>query len=205
MEILHKDWLEIRTNRGLMFGYDQDWYSTVYKRKRGCGPTTATMLFTYIMQRQGLDLPFGMVTLDSIKKTLELVWDYVTPTPMGLYSLDSYCKGMEKLFKNFNLDYKCRGLNISFFSSQRPSLQDTVGFIKTGLQQDSPVAFLNLDRGKELSLEGWHWITIVALDYQVEVGKYIATCYDDGSIVKFDLQLWLKTNSKGGAFAYIEV
>lgn len=204
MEILHKDWLEIKSDSGfLMFGYDQNWYSTEYKRKRGCGPTSATMLFTYIMQRDNLQLPFALDSVKDIKKALEFVWQFVTPTPIGLYSLNSYCKGMEKLFRHFKLSYKCLGLDISFLNSKRPSLKETVDFISKGLNSDCPVAFVNLDRGKEVALEGWHWITIVGLKYEENRDKYIATCYDDGNIVSFDVNLWLETTKMGGAFAYL--
>ena len=206
MEILHKDWLEIKSDGGrLMFGYDQEWYSTEYKRKRGCGPTSATMLFLYIMRRDSLQLPFATDSVSDIKEALEFVWDFVTPTPMGLYSLKSYCHGMEELFKHFKLVYKCEGLNVSLLRSTRPTLAETIAFIEQGLSLDSPVAFVNLDRGKETALEGWHWITVVGLHYDENSDKYIATCYDDGDLVKFDVRLWLETTKMGGAFAYMTV
>ena len=38
-----------------------------------------------------------------------------------------------------------------------------INFVRLGLDQDCPVAFLNLSNGRLTNLDSWHWVTITGL------------------------------------------
>jgi hypothetical protein len=79
---------------------------------------------------------------------------------------------------------------------------DVVYFLEGALQQDSPIAFLNLCNGDEKNLQSWHWVTIIALEYSEDGNSAFIDILDEGLIKKIDLLLWYKTTTHGGGFVY---
>jgi len=206
MEIKHPEWLQIVTDNPKLYGYNQDWYKTSFKRTRGCGPTAATMLLLYLNRRETEPLPYQGHSISSITKVLENVWDFVTPGwLLGLSSTGKFCKGMEALFGHYGLSWQCRKLSVTVSRSKRTSLAQTVKFLEDGVASDCPIAFLNLHKGGVTVLESWHWIVLVALSYDANHNRYMVTCYDSGHPITFDLGLWLETTRLGGGFVYITV
>jgi hypothetical protein len=45
----------------------------------------------------------------------------------------------------------------------------------------------------------------VSLSYKESDNRYLATCYDGGRLLTFDLGLWLETTRLGGGFVYVTV
>jgi hypothetical protein len=39
-------------------------------------------------------------------------------------------------------------------------------FVQRAMEQDAPIAFLNLSRGHEIQLQNWHWITITSVNIE---------------------------------------
>ena len=72
-----------------------------------------------------------------------------------------------------------------------------------GIKLDHPVAFLNLDNGKESKLDTWHWVTIVGIEYNKNEELY-ATIADEGLLKTIDLSLWINSTSKEGGFIYFK-
>jgi len=203
MEIKHPEWLQIELDNQKLYGYNQSWYGTRSQRASGCGPTTAAMVLLYLNKREAGPLPYQNDSIPSITKALEEVWDFVTPGWLGLNSTGKFCRGAEAFLHYHGLNWQCRRLSITAFRSKRKSLYQVVDFLEEGLTSDCPIAFLNLHKGQATSLETWHWIVLVALSYEERQNRYLATCYDGGRCLTFDLENWLTTTKLGGGFVYI--
>ena len=203
MEIKHPEWLQIETNSLKLYGYDQAWYRTSFRRTRGCGPTAATMMLLYLNIREAEPLSYQNHSISTITNALEDVWNFVTPGwLLGLHSTGKFCKGMEDLWGHYGLNWRCHRLSITAFKSNRPSLSQVVQFLENGISSDCPIAFLNLHKGEATTLYSWHWIVIVSLSYDARQNCYIATCYDGGYLITFDVGLWLASTNLGGGFVY---
>ena len=70
---------------------------------------------------------------------------------------------------------------------------------RAGLEEECPVAFLNLCRGKVKELDWWHWVTIIAME-----GDRV-TILDSGREFDIDLALWYATTKKRGGFVRVTV
>jgi hypothetical protein len=206
MEIKHPEWLQIETDNQKLYGYSQEWYKTSFQRTRGCGPTAAAMVLLYLNRREAEPLPYQSHGISEITEVLENVWGFVTPGwSLGLNSTGKFCRGVETLFEHYGLKWRCRELSLSAFRSKRASLSQVVKFLEKGITSDCPIAFLNLHKGRVTTLESWHWIVLVSLSYDAGQNRYMATCYDGGRTVVFDLGLWLETTRLGGGFVYVTV
>lgn len=206
MRIKHPEWLQVEDGNTRLYGYSQEWYMTSFQRTRGCGPTAAAMLLCYLNRREKEALPYRDDTLISIKETLESVWAFVTPGRfLGLNSTKKFCKGAAKLFRHYGLNWQCRRLSVAALKSKRIPLAQVIKFIEEGMASDCPVAFLNLHKGQVADMESWHWTVLVSLVYDAGRERYLATCYDGGREISFDLGLWLDTSRFGGGFVYVMV
>ena len=206
MEIKHPEWLQIKTGNLILYGYNQEWYKTSFQKTRGCGPTAAAMLLLYLNRREAGSLPYQSHSISSITQVLEDVWNFVTPGwLLGLNSTRKFCRGVEVLAAHYELSWKCHELSLSAFKFKRASLSKVVKFLEEGIASDCPIAFLNLQKGRVTSLESWHWIVLVSLSYEESQKRFLATCYDGGRLLTFDLGLWLKTTRLGGGFVYVTV
>ncbi|AJQ28529.1 hypothetical protein [Pelosinus fermentans] len=206
MEIKHPEWLQIKTGNLILYGYNQEWYKTSFKKTRGCGPTAAAMLLLYLNRREAGSLPYQSNSISSITQILEDVWNFVTPGwLLGLNSTRKFCRGVEDLAEHYELSWRCHELSLSAFKFKRASLSQVIKFLNEGLASDCPIAFLNLQKGRVTSLESWHWIVLVSLSYKESENRYLATCYDGGRLLTFDLGLWLETTRLGGGFVYVTV
>ncbi|MDU4961073.1 MAG: hypothetical protein E6X17_10505 [Sporomusaceae bacterium] len=205
MQIKHPEWLQPLHQDRRLYGYDQNWYSTAFRRASGCGPTAAAMLLLYLNRRQGLPLPYCDDSVASVVGAMEAIWNYVTPGWMGLASTGRFCRGVAAFLEQHSVAWQCRELNLSLLHSRRRVLSEAARFIGDGLASDCPVAFLNLHKGQASALESWHWIVVTALNWTAEGRRCLATCYDGGRRVEFDLGLWLTTTRLGGGFVYLDV
>jgi len=206
MEIKHPEWLQIKTGNLILYGYNQEWYKTSFQKTRGCGPTAAAMLLLYLNRREAGSLPYQSHSISSITQVLEDVWNFVTPGwLLGLNSTRKFCRGVEVLAAHYELSWKCHELSLSAFKFKRASLSKVVKFLEEGIASDCPIAFLNLQKGRVTSLESWHWIVLVSLSYEESQKRFLATCYDGGRLLTFDLGLWLETTRLGGGFVYVTV
>lgn len=183
---------------GILKGVDQEWYTGYRQRLSGCGPSTATNILRYYRDR--LTLPVRAQTREEARELMELVWDYVTPTLMGLNTTRRYVEGIDRLQAEKGWGLSCRRLDISDRESQRPAAGQVADFIREGLASDCPVAFLNLSRGSLENLDQWHWVTLVALEE--EEGQLWAEAVDNGRLLRLDLSLWLRSTTRGGGFVY---
>lgn len=206
MQIKHPEWLQLETDDLKLYGYNQGWYMTSFQRTRGCGPTAAAMLLVYLNRREAEPLPYKSHSISSIAKVLEHVWDFVTPGwLLGLNSTEKFYRGVQTLLRHYELNWRCHRLSVTAAKFKRVSLLQVVKFVEAGIASDCPIAFLNLHKGQVSAMESWHWTVLVSLAYDANQNCYMATCYDGGRSITFDLGLWLETTRFGGGFVYITV
>lgn len=191
--------LTISAGEGLFHGADQDWFSSIWRRKAGCGPTTASNILRYMKDRAFLTRAGG--TKQEMQGLMEWVWEYVTPGVFGLNSTELFREGMDKLLGELNSPLRCRVLDVPADERERPSIQRTADFFRQAFLADSPIAFLNLDRGALPGLESWHWVSLIAMDHEGD--KLTATAADNGQLLGLDIGLWLETTKRSGGFVYL--
>ncbi|MDD3360888.1 MAG: hypothetical protein PHW34_04360 [Hespellia sp.] len=189
-----------RLSGGIYCGSDQEWYPSKRKKLTGCGPSTAANLLLYDNRRK------GMSSESCDKKCLltlmEEVWKFVTPEANGIPSTKLFIDGLKMYAKKKKRIYSYFSLDIPKNKEERQKISEVVEFIASGIQQDRPVAFLNLCNGKEQHLERWHWVTIYSLEYNTNINNVWAYICDEGESKKINLSLWLRTSTMGGGFLY---
>jgi hypothetical protein len=70
-----------QTNR-TFFGGDQSWYADEWRRRAGCGPTSASNVLAYLaLSRPGLRGLYGYETMsrENFSRHMEDVYRFVTP------------------------------------------------------------------------------------------------------------------------------
>lgn len=148
-------------------GLDPEWYRDPWQRRAGCGPTTAATLMAYLARTHPALAPLAPQTLSTARDILpymEAVWQRVTPTSMGLHTLDLFIHGSQTFGEDQGIQLHYRSLPIpGTKKGARPSLAQCAAFIRKALEADCPVAFLNYSSGALSNLDSWHWVTLIAL------------------------------------------
>jgi hypothetical protein len=183
------------------YGGNQEWYKKKWQRLSGCGPTVVSNIIYYIdnwkIEIEQDDIPY--IKKDFID-IMEEIWKYVTPTFRGIPSTIYLMKGITKYKKAKNLSLELSYLDIPKKKEHRPELKQILKFLDEALQNNTPVAFLNLNNGEEKQLDAWHWVTLVTLEYE-EDGSFVSVdILDEGLIKKVNLLKWLQTTTLGGGF-----
>lgn len=182
-------------------GADQDWFPQQIQRWSGCGPTSASLVLCYLAETRtslrGL-YPEGAMDLAGYAQFMCGVWDFVTPGRHGLHRPEMYVDGAAAYAAARNLRLRLKALEVPAGKSRRPSFEYCAGFIRAGLEEDCPVAFLNLSNGKVADLDYWHWVTIIGMDGDM------VTILDSGREFPIDLRLWYETTKKRGGFVALD-
>ena len=188
------------------YGCDQEWYSTEWQRRSGCGPTAASNIIYYLTHKgQTAKSEQDIVCKSECSSLMEEVWNHVTPTTEGIPTTKMLCEEMLSYIKSKGLEFEYRLMDIPKDSDRRPKLLEVLDFLETALSEDVPVAFLNLCNGDEINLERWHWVTIISLEYTDKDEQICIDILDEGLIKKIDLTLWYNTTKRGGGFVYFSV
>ena len=174
------------------YGGSQDWYSSYYKRLAGCAPVAASNITMY-EKRKNSDKKYSKHEFIELMNDL---WNYITPGIMGVDKVEKYMKGYDKYIKETNMNLTKRKI----FQTKTKNIDELEKYLKEALEKNHPVAFLNLDNGKETNLESWHWTTIIGLEIKDKNLKALIS--DEGYIKEIDLKLWLETTNKDGSFIY---
>lgn len=191
------------SNHSTVHGCSQDWYASTWQRRAGCGPTTATNLLIYHQRAGHLDLQEKIVTAADGLALMEQVWSHVRPSAMGVHTPGIFHAGLKSFFRTRGVTLQPHSLLIPRQKRLRPVLAEVVAFIRTGLEKDSPVAFLNLSNGTVRNLDKWHWVTITALDDSHAPHVELEIC-DNLNRFSIDLKEWYDTTHLGGGFVYLD-
>ena len=186
------------------FGGAQEWYSTEWSRRAGCGPTCASNILAYLALTRPALLPLygyeGMGRAD-FARHMEDVYPHLTPGSAGLNRVELFSDGVVAYAGERGILLEPHVLALpGRMTWGRPSVSRLAEFIKAGLTSDCPVGFLNLHQGKEKNLQSWHWVTIVGAELGED--KLLVTVSDEGRQIELDLRLWYQTTPMRGALAY---
>ncbi len=183
------------------YGGSQEWYKSFWKRKAGCGPTTASTIVMYENRYSNIfDNNYNKKEFIDLMNNM---WEYITPKEFGVNKTDIYINGFSRYIKENSIklsDYKC--INFMKNNLKDFSKKDVFIFLSEAIDNNHPVAFLNLDSGEEKALDSWHWVSIVGILFDEETDKLRVTIVDECVIKEIDLGLWLDTTSLGGGLVY---
>ena len=180
------------------YGANQEWYTALWKRKAGCGPTVGASLLWYLAHTRPDCAGLAPVELgqEAMTAQMEAVWSYVTPGMRGVNRTDMFRDGVLRFAADRGTRLACDVLNVPPIPGDRPEIAQAAAFLKNALERDLPLAFLNLGSGAEKRLDNWHWVTIMAF----APDRLMGWIYDDGLHKEFNLALWLETSPRGGGF-----
>jgi hypothetical protein len=133
------------------------------------------------------------------------MWNYVTPGPRGIPSTAMLGKGINKYLQENNLNIDLSFLDIPKKMQLRPDFNTVTEFLHKALDNDTPVAFLNLDNGEVKELYSYHWVTVISLEYSLNDNFACLNILDGGFEIKIDLFRWLTTTKSGGGFVSFSI
>lgn len=186
------------------YGCNQEWYPTKWQRRSGCGPTTSTTILQYLYATRKNSAP-SPLTKGACLQCMEDVWKYVTPGPQGISSTQKLCKGLGAYAHAKSLHLRTDALDIPRFRNKRPPFSETLAFLDKALENDLPVAFLNLHNGQEPILDPWHWVTIISMEYQPDHSKAFVGILDEGLRKYIDFSVWFHTTLWGGGLVAFDI
>lgn len=184
----------------IYFSANQEWYHGERQRLAGCGPTTASMLIYYYNYKHSIIIP---PLKSNILALMNEMWNFVTPEHRGIPTTSIFCEKLKKYIEKNNLGVTFNILDIPEDKNIRPNFSTLVNFLKTGLENDKPIAFLNLCSGAEENLDRWHWVILFSIEYDIDNNILYAYIFDENIIKKVNLELWLNSTSLGGGFVYL--
>ncbi|MGN6712281.1 hypothetical protein [Anaerocolumna jejuensis] len=185
------------------FGGDQEWYEKKWNKDAGCGATSAANLSAYLAASgKGLKnlYPYETMEKSDFTKQMEDLILYVTPGAMGVNHVKKFTDGFDRFLKERNAALTAKVLTTDKVPKAERKLSELMDFVREGLSADCPIAFLNLSKGEEKRIQGWHWITITAAEITEDTVKAIAS--DEGKRIEFDLGLWFLTTRRHGGLIY---
>ena len=173
------------------YGGNQDWYNSYIKRLAGCGPTTASTITMYELNKNN----YKEYTKEEFIILMQELWNYITPGMRGVDTVSKYKDGYDKYLKTSNLELSKSKILIL----EDSSIDEVEDYLIEAINSDHPVAFLNLNNGSENQIDSWHWTTIVSIEKN-DTDIYVNVC-DEGLLKKVNLSNWIKT-SNNGSFIY---
>lgn len=191
--------IQFDTSKEKAFGGAQEWYSTEWQQKAGCGPTTSANMLVYLAKTkpylEGL-FSESILTQEQMVQAMEIIWNYVTPTPRGVYKLEFLANGVCEYTQSKGIPFYPSLFSVSV--TKRPKLETSQQFLYDCLSRGFPVPFLNLSSGREKKLYSWHWVLIVGIQWDEK--NLFATLYDEGECINVNLDLWQRTTMLGGGY-----
>jgi hypothetical protein len=185
------------------YGGDQAWFGPdkAYREEAACGATTCANILGYLAQsRPGLAAlaPFDFHGKDGFLAYMKAVYPAVRPGLIGIMPAD-LTRGVREYAAERGFEFEYAQLSVPAASSKRPSFDAVVDFANEALEDDLPVAFLNLSGGRVKNLDNYHWVTLVGLDGAAGTCRIV----DNGRLLDVDLKKWLKKSTLGGAFVVV--
>jgi hypothetical protein len=184
-------------------GCSQEWYTGKWRRMSGCGPTAASNIILYMNRVRCAATVESSISKAECLSIMEEMWRYVTPTVRGVHTTKRFHEGMSGYAASKEMSVRFEVCNLPKNKSRRPGLTEVLSFIEGALEKDCPVAFLNLCNGQELSLDRWHWVTIISLEHAEDGENAVIEVLDEGEVKRLNLSLWYNTTKRGGGFVYL--
>ncbi len=197
--IMNPNLLEVvdENTQNKFYGCNQEWYTTEWQRRAGCGPSVACNIIRYLSSA-----PEATNSKADWLSLMEESWEHVTPTTRGMPTTQLFYDSVLAYARAKGLNIECHCCDIPEDAACRPDLPTILHFVESGLLNDAPIAFLNLCNGEEKNLYRWHWVTIISLDYVAGGNQALVKILDEGLVKEIDLALWHETTTLGGGFVY---
>ncbi len=173
------------------FGCDQEWYSAKWARQAGCGPTAATNLALYQLKRNNL-------SKEETVQMMETFFTFITPGFGGVNKILMFEEGISNYFKG---SFDVVSLAVDKKKEKRIQYDELKDYLNRAIDDDQPVAFLNLSNGLEKRLDYWHWVTIVGYDDQTDEILFS----DAGEKKSANIKLWFETTKNNGGFVRLKL
>lgn len=180
------------------YGCNQEWYKKPWQRMAGCGPTVASNIILYNRKNTGISKNESLEVMDEM-------WKHVTPTMKGVNTTNIFYNGLSSYAKSIDANLLYDAVDVPKKLEIRPSFENVISFIKNSLENDRPVAFLNLCNGEEKCLDKWHWVTLVSLEYEEDYSCASIEILDESIKKIIDLRLWYETTTLGGGFVSFSI
>ena len=196
LELKHIAKLNIKDGARVYAGATQDWYTRKFQKRAGCGPTTCATLLWYLAQtRDGLGAlcPYDARTRVGFSQLMEDVWNYVKPGRFGVNRTETFTEGIRRYAADRGVSLACDVMNIPA-ARRKPGIWALSAFLLHAVEQDRPVAFLNLSAGGVKGLQTWHWVPIIGVDPKTCMVRIL----DGGRRLDADFALWLRRTARGG-------
>ncbi len=193
------------TENKAYFGGNQEWYLKKWNKDAGCGPTCAANITAYLaLTREKFRRLYTGLSMEQneFANHMEEMFHYITPGPMGVNSLDKYIDGFMKYAKEKEIEITPFTLSVDLCNYKKRDVKKLQDFVEEALTKDCPIAFLNLSKGAETRLQGWHWITITHVRFEED--DIIATASDEGMKREFSLKLWYLTTKMHGGIIFFQ-
>lgn len=187
----------------LSYGLNQDWYSTIWKRQAGCGPTVASTIHCYLTANRLIKQDDDCSNHKKRLKLMNLMWSYITPTFSGVSSTFLFEKKFQQFTQEKHIPSVFDSIIIVKQKNQRESLEKVINFISQAITADCPIAFLNLDHGNQTEIDSWHWTIIVGIK-QNNLQSYEVDVIDNGTLKRLNLSSWYQTTRLGGGFVSVD-
>jgi hypothetical protein len=195
----HPELLQLKDSAGVtLYGCNQLWYHSYWQRLSGCGPSTASNIMLYFQNKGDIPTTIPVQDQETFTRLMELLWKYVTPRYQGVHLLSQFYCGVEQYLQDIEGVLAYKTLEIPREKELRPSFLSVIDFLANALENDSPIAFLNLSKGSLKNLDEWHWVTIVGFRWEERSDSYYATIYDACKTWDIDLGQWYETTKRGG-------
>lgn len=186
------------------YGGNQKWFvGKDFVKDAACGATTCANILGYMsMHYEEYDAicNYDIHDKDDFTKFMKEIYPYVRPGFMGIMPGD-FVRGGVEFAETKGISLTSDLLTIPATNSKRPALEYMIKWISAAIEDDVPVAFLNLSSGRVKNLDGYHWVTIVAIDLDKRTVKIV----DNGKLLDVDIAKWLKKSTVGGAFILFEI
>jgi len=184
----------------LQLGCDQENYKSKWQRLSGCGPTAASNLYLYSLPDIGRHR-----TLEEGLEVMDEIWHYVTPRfGGGVSNTKIFTSGLSKLLDEKGKKYTFEVIEVPQKKEQRRPIAEVREFMERSINNDLPVAFLNLHNGEEKQLDAWHWVTVVGYELSPTNELYL-DIFDAGKLISVNLDQWYDKTKKGGGFVVYQI
>ncbi|HAO61960.1 MAG TPA: hypothetical protein DCQ90_08690 [Erysipelotrichaceae bacterium] len=181
-------------------GLDQEFYTTKWKRLSGCGPTAASNLYLYHLPRldRNRTMEEGLAIMDEI-------WKYVTPRfGGGVKNTKIFMDGMSAFLRDQGKSFTLDVIDVPKKKELRKPLVEVREFVRQAIDEDLPIAFLNLHNGEEKQLDAWHWVTVVGIEMSTKDEMYL-DIFDGGKLISVNLDQWYAKTKDGGGFVVYRI
>ena len=185
------------------YGGNQKWFvGKDYAKEAACGATTCANILGYLSKRdeeyKGV-CKFDTTSKDDFTEFMKAIYPFVKPGLIGIMPAD-FIKGAKDYARTCGIEISRELMTVPAAKGKRPSYDYMVRWISAAIEDDLPVAFLNLSSGRIKNLDGYHWVTVVAIDIDEKRIKIV----DNGNLLDVDISKWLKRSTMGGAFVILE-